>query len=70
MIYTTAYDPACLEAVGKPPSAVLSSSLVTTAYFYVRLIPRDFRCLASGDFPSASNGVGSPQAARAEKNIK
>ena len=30
------------EAVGKRPSAALPSSLVTAAYFYVRLIPRDF----------------------------
>ena len=44
------------EAVGKPPSAALSSSRVTAAYFYVRLIPRDVGCLASKDFPTASNG--------------
>ena len=56
-----------LEAVGKRPSAVrqahgpeqsrgaaLPSSLVTAAYFYVRLIPRDFGSLAYGHFPSAS----------------
>ena len=42
------------EAVGKRPSAKLPSSLVTAAYFYVRLIPRDFGSLASGHFPSAS----------------
>ncbi len=42
------------EAVGKRPSAALPSSLVTAAYFYVRLIPRDFGSLASGHFPSAS----------------
>jgi hypothetical protein len=55
------------EAVGKRPSAArqargpeqsrraaLPSSLVTAAYFYVRLIPRDFGSLAYGHFPSAS----------------
>ncbi len=59
------------EAVGKRPSAVrrahgpeqsrraaLASSLVTAAYFYVRLIPRDFGSLASGHFPSASEEAG------------
>ena len=56
-----------LEAVGKRPSAIrqahgpeqgrraaLPSSLVTAAYFCVRLIPRDFGSLAYGHFPSAS----------------
>jgi len=43
------------EAVGKRPSTALSSSLVIAAYFSVRLIPRDFGCLASGDFTTASN---------------
>jgi hypothetical protein len=43
-----------IEAVGKRPSAALPSSLVTSTYFYVRLIPRDFGSLASGHFPSAS----------------
>jgi hypothetical protein len=43
-----------LEAVGKRPSAALLSSLVTAAYFYVRLIPRDIGSLASEHFPSAS----------------
>jgi hypothetical protein len=43
-----------LEAVGKRSSAALPSSLVTAAYFYVRLIPRNFESLASGHFPSAS----------------
>ena len=43
-----------LEAVGKRPSAALPSSLVTAAYFYVRLIPQDFGSLASRHFPSAS----------------
>ncbi len=56
-----------IEAVGKCPSAVrhahgpersrraaLPSSLVTAAYFYVRLIPRDFGGFASRHFPSAS----------------
>jgi hypothetical protein len=43
-----------IEAVEKRPSAALTSSLVTAAYFYVRLIPRDFGSLASGHFPSAS----------------
>jgi hypothetical protein len=38
------------EAVGKRPSAALPSSLVTAAYFYVRLIPRDFGSLAYGHF--------------------
>jgi hypothetical protein len=42
------------EAVGKRPSAALPSSLVTAAYFYVRLIPRDFGSLAYGHFPPAS----------------
>jgi hypothetical protein len=42
------------EAVGKRPSAALPSSLVTAAYFHVRLIPRDFGSLASRHFPSAS----------------
>jgi len=42
------------EAVGKGPSAALPSSLVTSAYFYVRLIPRNFGSLAYGHFPSAS----------------
>jgi hypothetical protein len=42
------------EAVGKRPSAALPSSLVTAAYFYVHLIPRDFGSLAVGHFPSAS----------------
>ncbi|UCB49780.1 MAG: hypothetical protein JSW56_02480, partial [Deltaproteobacteria bacterium] len=36
------------------PSAALPLSLVTAAYIYVRLIPRDFGSLASGHFPSAS----------------
>jgi hypothetical protein len=31
-----------VEAVGKRPSAALPSSLVTAAYFYIRLTPRDF----------------------------
>ena len=43
-----------IEADGKRPSAALPSSLVTAAYFYVRFIPRDFRSLAPGHFPSAS----------------
>jgi hypothetical protein len=59
-----------VEAVGKRPYAALPSSLVTAAYLYVRLIPRDLsalrldspRCgrvpgfgsLAPGHFPSAS----------------
>ena len=46
-----------IEAVGKHPSAALPSSLVTAAYLYVRLIPRDFvpqRKLRDGHFPSAS----------------
>jgi hypothetical protein len=43
-----------VEAVGKRPSAALPSSLVTAAYFCVRLIPRDFGSLAYGHFPSAS----------------
>ena len=46
------------EAVGKRPSVPipsgLPSSLITAAYFYVRLIPRDFGSLASGHFPSTS----------------
>jgi hypothetical protein len=43
-----------LGSVGKRPSAALPSSLVIAAYFYVRLIPRNFGSLASGHFPSAS----------------
>jgi hypothetical protein len=43
-----------MEAVGKRPSAALPSSLITAAYFYVGLVPRDFGSLASGHFPSAS----------------
>jgi hypothetical protein len=43
-----------IEAVEKRPSAVLPSSLVTAAYFNVRLISRDFGSLAAGHFPSAS----------------
>jgi hypothetical protein len=43
-----------IEAVGKRPSTALPSSLVIAAYFYVRLIPRDFGSLAFGHFPSAS----------------
>jgi len=39
-----------VEAVGKRPSASLSSSLITAVYFHVRLIPRDFGSLASGHF--------------------
>ena len=42
------------EAVGKCPSAALPLSLVTAAYFSVRLIPRDFGSLAYGHFPTAS----------------
>ena len=38
----------------KRPSAALSLSLVIAAYFYVRLIPRDFGGLAYGYFPTAS----------------
>ena len=62
-----------LEAAGKRPSAVrqahgpersrraaLPLSLVTAAYFYVRLIPRDFGSLASGHFPSASKRTDQP----------
>jgi hypothetical protein len=47
-----------IEALGKRPSAALPSSLVTAAYFYVRLIPRDFGSLASGHFPIASEEAG------------
>jgi hypothetical protein len=47
-----------IEAVGKRPSAALPSSLVTAAYFYVRLIPREFGSLASGHFPTASELAG------------
>jgi hypothetical protein len=43
-----------LTSVVQCPSAALPSSLVTAAYFYVRLIPRDFGSLAFGHFPSAS----------------
>jgi hypothetical protein len=56
-----------VKAVVKRPSAVrhahgpeqnrraaLPSPLVTAAYLYVRLIPRDFGSLAYGHFPSAS----------------
>jgi hypothetical protein len=56
-----------IEAVGKRPSAIrqahgpeqsrraaLPLSLVTAAYLYVRLIPRDFGSLAYGHFPAAS----------------
>jgi hypothetical protein len=43
-----------LEAVGKRPSAALPSSLVTAAYVYVRLVPRNFGSLAYGHFPPAS----------------
>ena len=55
------------EAVGKRPSAVrqahgpeqsrrtaLPSSLVTAAYFNVRLTPRDFGSLTYGRFPTVS----------------
>jgi hypothetical protein len=49
------------EAVGKRPSAALPSSLVTAAYFYVRLIPPDFGSLTSGHFPSASQQSGFQQ---------
>ena len=43
----------CLQAVEKHPSAAFCSSLVTAAYWLVRLIPRDFASLASGYFSSA-----------------
>jgi hypothetical protein len=43
-----------LEADGNRPSAALSSSLVTAAYFSVRLISRDLGSLAYEHFPSAS----------------
>jgi hypothetical protein len=48
------------DVVRKRPSAALPSSLVTAAYFYVRLIPRDFGSLASGHFPSASSASQNP----------
>jgi len=41
------------QAVEKRPSAAFCSSLVSAAYLLVRLIPRDFACLASGRFSSA-----------------
>ena len=48
-----------MEADGKRPSAALFSSLVTAVYFNVRLIPGDFKCLASRHFPSAFEREGS-----------
>ena len=36
-----------VEAVGKRPSAALPSSLITAAYFYVRLVRLDFGSLAA-----------------------
>jgi hypothetical protein len=57
------------EAVGKRPSAALPSSLVTAAYFYVRLIPRDFGSLAYGHFPSASKKAVFRQAQWGNKGI-
>jgi hypothetical protein len=47
-----------LMALSKGRRAALPSSLVTAAYFPVRLIPRDFGSLASGHFPSASYKAG------------
>jgi hypothetical protein len=52
--WVNGYVKVALEAVGKRPSAALPSSLVTEAYFHIRLIPRDFGSLAYGHFPSAS----------------
>jgi hypothetical protein len=48
------------KAVGKHPSVALSSSFVTAVYFYVRLIPQDFGCLAPGHFSTASDVSVSP----------
>jgi hypothetical protein len=58
-----------VEAVGKHPSAALPSSLVTAAYFYVRLIPRDFGSLAYGHFPSASQRPVFRQSRRVAVNV-
>jgi len=47
-----------LMALSKGRRAALPSSLVTEAYFSVRLIPRDFGSLAYGHFPSTSREPG------------
>ena len=50
----------CVEPVGKHPSVPvlsgLSASLVMAAYFYMRLIPRDFFTFASLDSVPARSG--------------